>query len=206
MLALITREIRDQMVYIGACCTLSAIMIVSAVSLYVWAVEAGLFLFSALLMSVLFLGFCVLGASQMYADQANRISVLLSALAVTRSRILAARVLVGALTVLVSLIPFVITIVILLQIAIPPIKFYARMVWEISAATILMGFACYCLGLLIGWTSNKSRLILGTLFGIVLVTSLVVAKGFGPGVILLLLLFIAAALTHTWHRFTSVSL
>lgn len=206
MLALIAREIRDQMVYIGACCTLSVIMIVSAVSLYVWAVEGGLFIFSALLMNVLFLGFFVLGVSQMYGDQANRISVLLSALAVTRSRILAARVLVGALTVLASLIPFVATIVILLQLAMPPLEFYSRMVWEISATTILMGFACYCLGLQIGWTSNRVRLILGTLFGVAVLVSLLVAKGFGPGVMLLLLLFIAAALTHTWHRFTSVSL
>lgn len=205
MLALIAREIRDQMVYIGACCSLSAIMIGSAVSLYVWSMAEGLFLFSTILMSILFLGFCILGASQMYADQANRISVLLSTMAVTRSRILAARVLVGALTVVVSLIPFIIAIVILLQIAIPPVKFYARMVWEISVSTILTGFACYCIGLLIGWTSNRSRLILGTLLGVVLMTSILVAKGFGPGVILLLLLFIAAALTHTWHKFTSVS-
>jgi hypothetical protein len=206
MLSLIMREVRDHLVYILACCFLSLFMIGIMICGYVWRITGAVYIFPALLTPVLFLGLAALGAAQMYTDRANRISALLSTLTVTRSRILAARVAVGVLALLVVLAPALVAAVVLLTLAAVPVPLYSRMIWEIPATVALAGFACYCVGLAVGWTTNKAWLIVGNLSLTALVTSFVFSKGCGVDVMLLLLLFVAAMLAHTWHKFTSASL
>jgi len=205
MLSLIGREVYDHLVYVLACCLVSAITIGVMILTSVSGIVQAAYAYSTILILVLFVGFCALGAAQMYGDRANRISALLSTLAVTRSRILAARVLVGVLTLLASLIPVLTAALILLSLAALPAAFYPRMIWEVSAAVALTGFACYCIGLEIGWTTSKTWLILGSFLLVALLASLVFAKGPGLEAIAILLLFIAAMLVHTWHKFTSAS-
>jgi ABC-type transport system involved in multi-copper enzyme maturation permease subunit len=147
-----------------------------------------------------------LGTAQMYGDRANRISSLLATLAVTRDRILLARVLVGVLTVLGTLVPVLLTEIILLRISVMPLAFYRRVAVEISITTILMGVACYCVGLAVGGTANKAWLIPGNLLSLVLCVSLVVFEGCGPKAMAILLIFIAAILSRTWLKFTAASL
>jgi hypothetical protein len=66
--------------------------------------------------------------------------------------------------------------------------------------------ACHAVGLLIGWTSSRARLIAGFVCLMLLLPSLVVIKGFGPWVVALLALLILAVWGRIWHTFTSASL
>ena len=206
MLSLITREIRDHLVYILACCFLSLLTIGIMVCGYLWHMMQAVYGFPVMLTPVLFLGLGALGTAQMYTDRANRVSALLATLAVTRHHILAARVIVGVLALLVVLVPALVAALVLLALADVPVALYSRMIWEIPATVALAGFACYCVGLEVGWTTNKTWVVTGNLFLLSLVTSLVFSKGFGPDAMLLLLLLSAAMLVHIWHRFISASL
>lgn len=206
MLTLIAREIRDHSVYFGACCVISAMMVAAIVCMIIYGVVglgmAMVYLFGGLL----FLDFAVLGAAQMYGDRANRVSTLLSTQAVTRSRILIARALTGVVTVLVSLIPTLVAIVLLLKLRKPPWEFYSGIVWDVSIVLILMGLACHAVGLLAGWTSSRASLLVGCICLILLVASLVVVKGFGLSAVGVLALLLAAVWGRIWHTFTSTSL
>jgi ABC-type transport system involved in multi-copper enzyme maturation permease subunit len=206
MLRLIAREIQDHGVYFGACCVLSAIIISALLCMIVYGVAGGWIWLACTMAGLLFLAFGVLGAGQMYGDRANRVSALLATQAVTRSRILAARVLTGIVTVAVTLVPVLVTTVVLLRLKAPPLEFYSRMVWDISIVLALTGLACHGMGLLIGWTSSKSRLITGFLCLMLLLASLVVVKGFGPPAMALLALLLLAVWGRVWHTFTSTSL
>lgn len=131
---------------------------------------------------------------------------MLAASAVTRSRILAARVLAGAAIILMMLVPLLITAVAILHFTSLPPTWYGRTIAEVFVTVALTGFACYCVGLLMGWTANKVFPALSVLFGMVLVMLFVTVKGFGALAIVLLLLFCTAALLRVWYRFTSISL
>jgi ABC-type transport system involved in multi-copper enzyme maturation permease subunit len=205
MLTLIGREIRDHMVYVVGLGLVMAITIAVLIAFAYEGFQSTAVLPLSLLAIMMLLGFCALGAGQMYGDRANRISPLLSTLAVTRNRIFAARVVTGVLVVLLTLAPIIVATVILLQVFVPPFEFYRRLVVETSVMAVLMGTTCYSLGLLAGWTSSKSRLFLGSCLPI-LGLSIVGVKGFGPEAMLILLIIIGAALVCTWHKFTSASL
>ena len=206
MLTLMRREVRDNMVYVLAPCVLSLLTIGILVSVFLSGIKSAAIPFGGLLLLVLFLGFGALGSAQMYGDRANRISTLLSTLAVTRHQILAARVLTGILAILVALVPVLVTSVILLQAFLPPFEFYRRMVVEVSITTILAGLACYGVGLLVGGTTNRAWLLVGNLSLLALCVSLLLVKGFGPEVVLILVVLSGALLARTWYRFTTASL
>jgi len=206
MLRLIARELYDHSVYIGVCCVLGAIAVIVLICMIVYGIfEAGVPL-ACFMMGLLFLGYGVLGVAQMCADRANRVSTLLSTQAVTRSRILAARVLAGIATVLVTLVPVLVATIMLLRLNEVPLGLYSRMIRDISIMLALIGLACHGMGLLIGWTNSKSSLIVGFVCLMLLLASLVVAKGFGPSAMALLTLLIVAAWARVWHTFTSTSL
>ncbi len=206
MLRLIAREIYDHNVYFGICCVLSAIAVGALIWMIVYGVAGGGVLIACTMAGLLFHGLGVLGAAQMCGDRANRISTLLSIQAVTRGRILTARVLTGIVTVLITLIPMLVASVVLFRLNGPPVEFYSRTLWSISIVLALTGLACHGMGLLIGWTGSKSRLIVGFLCLMLLLVSLVAIKGFGPSAIVLLAVLILAAWGRIWHTFTSTSL
>lgn len=206
MLSLIVREVRDNNVYFGACCVLSVIMVVAILLMAVYGVAgegiAAVYTCGGLLLTVL----GALGVAQMYGDRANRVSTLLSTQAVTRTRILVARILAGVLILVISLVPVLIASLFLLKSRFPPLQFYSGVVWDISIVLALMGLACHAVGLLTGWTNSKARLIASFPCLLLLLASLVVIKGFDSSAMLLLTLFIAAIWARIWHTFTSASL
>jgi ABC-type transport system involved in multi-copper enzyme maturation permease subunit len=206
MLTLIGREIYDNLVYVVGLCLGSAMIVTLLVCESFWDMQEAVFVFPGILLLVMLLGFCALGAAQMYGDRANRISSLLSTLAVTRGQIFAARVLVGVLTILASLAPGIGMAIVLLRAFGTPLEFFHRMIVEISLAIILTGLACYCVGLMVGWTANKAWLAAGSLSLFALMATLVWIKGFGVEVMLILLLSIGAMLLRTWQTFTSAPL
>jgi ABC-type transport system involved in multi-copper enzyme maturation permease subunit len=206
MLSLIAREIRDNIVSVALPCLVSAIGITVAIIFALSRVWEGAFPPTILFVPLLLLAFCALGASQACSDRTNRISSLLATLGVTRNRIFAARVLAGLLTVLVSLVPLVVTTIVLLWVFAPPLEFYGRMVVEISLTVLLAAVACHLAGLLVGWTTSKAWLLAGSVLLLLSLVSLVVIKGFGPEAMAILLLFIGAAFWYAWHTFISASL
>jgi len=206
MLKLIAREICDHSVYFGVCCVLSAVIVATLICMIVYGIVGAGVLIACMVAGLLFLGFGALGVGQMYADRANRVSTFLSTQAVTRNRILVARILVGVLTVVVTLVPALVSGIILLTLKKPPLEFYSQMVWDICAVLLLMGLACHSMGLLVGWTGSKARLFVGLLCLMLLLPALVVVKGFGPATAALLALLILVVWGRVWHVFTSASL
>jgi hypothetical protein len=206
MPTLILRELRDHIVFVGACWLLAAIAVGLAVYTFAYEVgEGGMMLVSLVLAFVLFL-FSNLGAAQMYGDRANRISTLLATQATTRTRILAARALTGVLTVLVALVPLLVTLLLLIRWKLPPLEIYPRTVGVVFAGLIPAGIACHSLGLWIGLTGVRLRPIAGAIVLVTLLLSILAIQGCGVWTGGLLLLFAAAAVGRVWHTFTSTAL
>jgi ABC-type transport system involved in multi-copper enzyme maturation permease subunit len=206
MLSLIGREIRDHIVFVLAQCVFALLMIVLAIRAFLSDVGMAFLVPVGLLMCLPLLIFCFLGATQMYGDRAHKVSALLGTLAVTRNQILAARVLVGVLTITATIVPPVVAILVLMRLLVPGAELWYRMVGEMSVTLALTGLASYCVGLLVGWTTSRVWLIAGNLLLLLVIVSLVYIKGFGPEVMGVLLLVITAALLRVWHTFTSASL
>jgi len=70
----------------------------------------------------------------------------------------------------------------------------------------LMAFACYCIGLQTGWNSSPVTPSLGALFLTCILVPLILIKGFGVHIVVILVLFIIASLIRTWHTFMTTSL
>jgi hypothetical protein len=206
MLTLIGRELRDNFAHLILAGFFSLCTVAIAIVSVYWGIAWASLPISVIMGIILVVLYTTLGAAQMYMDRANRISSLLATLAATRSRILAARVLAGATIILTTLVPLLITAVAIAHLEDAPLAFYRGVIAEVFAAVALTGFACYCVGLLLGWTAIKAFPALGILFLATLVVLLVVIKGFVLTAIVLLLLFSVACLAHVWYRFTSVSL
>jgi hypothetical protein len=207
VLSLIRREISDNLGYVVGAGIVVALAVWLSVYAVLWEQEPDMVgVSTAFLVPALLLGYYGLGASQMYGDRAHKVSTLLCTLAVTRNRILAARVLVGAGTVLATIVPLAVTAMVLLS-ASPLLAAYrGRLIGEIATTSALAGFACYCMGLLVGWTTSKVWLLVGGITLLTLTVSLVVVKGFGLEAMGVLLLLIVASLPVVWYRFVSTPL
>jgi hypothetical protein len=210
MFTLIRREIEDHIAYLIGAGVFAAVFIGMLVSVVYqhepnepWVFAVGL---SIPLGVMCMAGFCAMGAAQMYTDKTRKISALLVTLATTRAKILAARIIVGVLAILTVLVPLIITAVILLRLFEPEVPMYEGMIVELSIAAFLMGFACYCIGLQTGWGRSKVAPTLGGLVLSCILVGLFIVKGFGLHTVVIVLLFIAASLVNTWHKFMARSL
>ncbi len=217
MFALIKREIQDHIVYFIGAAAFAAIFILISIPVvgryesikrqgYDYRTPEFTVGIGVPVVAIVIIGICAMGATQMYLDRTRKISALLSTLAVSRSRILLARIITGILAILTLLVPLTIAAVILLRLYAPPVPMYPGMVFEIFIAVFLMAFACYCIGLQTGWNSGK---IIPTLGGIALTcifVPLLFIKGFGLHIVVILVLFIIASLLRTWHTFMTTSL
>jgi ABC-type transport system involved in multi-copper enzyme maturation permease subunit len=151
--------------------------------------------------------FCAMGATQMYSDKTKKISALLATLAVTRGYIFVARVIAGFLLVLIGFVPVVVTVLgIVLKFGKPYPPIHEELYFEILIPLFLLGFACYCIGLQAGWTSNKVTPTLGALgLGVILIP-IILIKGFGWEVCAILVFLIAACLIRAWYKFSTAAL
>ncbi len=217
MFTLIKREIQDHIVYFIGAAVLSAIFIVVAISVinqfesinrqgYKNRVPEFTVGIGVPTLVIVIIGFCGLGAAQMYLDRTRKISAFLSTLAVSRSRILIARIVTGTLVILTLLVPLTITAATLLRLYAPPVLIYPGMVFEIFFTVFLMAFACYCIGLQTGWTSGKITPTLGGIALTCIFVPLIIVKGFGLQIVVILVLFIIASLIRIRHTFMTTSL
>lgn len=209
MFTLIKREIEDHLVYFIGAGIVSAILAVLSI-LIVFEdnpVAPGVFFFPLITVAiVVMVGLCGMGVSQMYTDRSRRISAFLSTLPVTRDQILIARIITGILVILTLLMPLTITAVVLYSLFTPLIPTYPGLIFDLFIVIFLMSFACYCLGLQTGWTSSRITPTLGGVILAFVLVPLILVKGFGLHIAVILLLFIIASLVRTWYRFTSTSL
>jgi hypothetical protein len=211
LLALIKREIYDNIIYLAGGLLLAALGILIAVTSVVssekgYGIEgilAALFYPSII---VLLIGFPAMGVTQMYIDKNRKISAFLLTLPTTRSMIFAAKIIAGVLTILVFFIPLIVTTKILYGIYGPPIPVYEDMIFDISSIIILTAFACYCVGLQTGWTTSRIFPTFGSIALTVIVITLVIIKGFGLHAWIILGAFILASLVRSWQKFSTTAL
>ena len=105
MLALIQRELQDHIVYVVLAGFTTAVALIVAILTTYWGMAAAGLGIGGAATAMFLVIFSVFGAAQMYTDRANRISALLATLAVTRTRILAARVLTGVVLIVAMFVP-----------------------------------------------------------------------------------------------------
>jgi hypothetical protein len=210
MFTLIKREIEDHIAYFLGAAILSSILIVLSISAAYKAkldehpvYSIGL---SIPVIVILVIGFPAMGASQMYTDRNRKISAFLSALPVTRGRILIARIIAGILAILTALVPLTITATVLWHLLVPPVPIYSSLIFDMFVTALLMGFACYCLGLLTGWASSKVTPTLAGLALTFVLIPLIAVKGFGLHTTVILILFIIASLIRIRQKFMSTAL
>jgi len=209
MFTLIKREIEDHIAYFIGAIILSAVLtaLLASAVYYNEASERPVFIgLSIPAIVVLIIGFASMGVSQMYTDRSRKLSAFLSSLPVTRSRILIARIITGILAILVVLLPLTITGTILWRLFAPPIPIFPGLIFDISVTAFLMAFACYCIGLQTGWTSSRITPTLGGLLLTGILVPLIVVKGFGLQIKIILIVFIVASLIRIWQKFTSTAL
>jgi hypothetical protein len=209
MFTLIKREVEDHLAYFIGAIILSAVLAAMLASVFYYdepgdrPVLVGL---SIPAIIVLVIGFTGMGVSQMYTDRNRKISTFLTALPVTRCQILTARIITGILAILIVLLSLIITGTILRRLFAPPIPIYPGLIFDLSVTAFLMGFACYCIGLQTGWTSSRITPTLGGLVLTCILAPLILVKGFGPLIKIILVLFIIASLIRTWQKFKSTAL
>lgn len=210
LLVLIKKEIEDHFVDFLVATVVTALLIVLAVSAAHGVKEGEPPVYSGVLslplIVLLIVGFSAIGGNQMYADRTRKTSAFLSTLPTTRGQILAARVIMGFLAVLTVIVPLYITAEVLWHRVMPALPVYSGVIFDVFLAAFLMFFACYCLGLLIGWTSNRAILTLGSIISTFVLASLLLVKGFGSQANIILVLFIGGSLVCTWRKFMSTSL
>jgi hypothetical protein len=209
MFTLIKREIEDHLAYFIGAIFISAMLTVILASVIYYSEAADnepFFLLAIPTIIIMTIGFSSMGVSQMYTDKNRKISTFLSSLPVTRCQILTARIITGILAILIVFLPVTITVMFLMRIFAPPIPIFTTIIPDIFVVILLMAFSCYCLGLQAGWTSSR---ITPTLGGIVLTcifVPLILVKGFGTHIKVILVLFIIASLTRIWQKFKTTAL
>ena len=150
--------------------------------------------------------FFSMGAVQTYTDKTRRISAFISTLPVSRNQILLAKLVAGVLAILTLLVPIAIAVTILFRLFSPPIPVFDGVLFDAFTAVFLTAFACYCIGLQAGFKSGKPGPALAGWALTCILISLVIIKGFGTPIVLVLVPFIIASLVRVWHTFTSTAL
>lgn len=209
MLTLIKREIQDHIVYFfGAAIFTTILIIITVFAVYDMGRDSVIYTgFSLPVIVVVMIGFSSMGVLQMYTDRTRKISAFLTTLPVSRNKILLARIITGILAILILILPLIITSMALLYLYAPPIQqINSSITLDIFVVVFLIGFACYCLGLMTGWTTGKIAPVMAFLVLTFILSSLILVKGFGPYAKGIIILFIVTCLIRTWQKFTSTSL
>jgi ABC-type transport system involved in multi-copper enzyme maturation permease subunit len=210
MFALIKREIQDHLVFFfGVFIFTTFLVLISLPTINHYEIhhsEALMVVLAVPAVIILIISFCAMGFSQMYNDRNRKISAFLTTLPVSRNQILLARIITGTLALLIFFLPLIVTASILLRIYTPPIPIYSDMIFEISLTAFLMAFACYCIGLQAGWNPGKLMHILGGLVLSGFLILLIIIKGFGFEISVILVFFNIAGLIRIRQTFISTPL
>ncbi len=210
MYTLIKREIEDHIVYFLGAFLLSLLFTGSIIATgfgvgtveELGAILAALGITSLVVTTI---GICALGTSQMYMDRNRKVSAFLSTLPVSRNQIFAARVLTGLLTLLVLLAAPAITVEVLVSTLRQEQAVYKYFTVEIFSTLYLLGLGIYCTGLMGGFSSSKIVPTLGSLVLSVVLMTIILIKGPGIEISIILLVYVSASLAYTWRKFNTTS-
>jgi ABC-type transport system involved in multi-copper enzyme maturation permease subunit len=210
-LILMGREIRDQFAFFIGSAAFAALLTPLVISTVMGSYQeiAMMVTVTILLPAAVLLTFflCGFGAAQMVSDRTKNLSAFLTVLPVTRGQIFLARLAVGVLWILVSLVPLTITGAIILKLRVPPgIPMYRGLLPDLFVGAFLTYLACYSCGLYSGWRAGAPVLWLAILPFAAMLPLLIVIKGFGLELVVVLLFFIAACLIATWQKYSRSSL
>jgi hypothetical protein len=204
MFTLIMREIEDNRVFFIFAALLAVIFSV----LFIYqqfedekdnSVEAVIVGLGTIISVLLVMTFCAMGVAQMYWDRIKKVSAMLATLAVTRNQIFIARVIAGFLLVLIGFVPIAETII-------TAASNHGGLYFEILIPALLLGFACYCIGLQAGWTSDRVTPTLGSIALNLILIPVILIKGFGWEIYAILFFLIAACLIRAWYKFSKAAL
>jgi len=211
MFTLILREIEDKWVFLFAAALLACICSFS-VGWWMCVLGNDISAITIILVVNAVFGifvFCGLGASQMYWDRMKRISALLSTLPVTRNQIFTTRVTAGLLVVVIGFMPAVVTVEVISNFIGPssvnnlaPFNGLTAGLWF---PLFLFCLASYCIGLQMGWTSNKMVTLGAWLLSLIL-SGVIWVKGFELQACLILVPFIVCCLFCAWRTFSTTAL
>jgi len=215
MWTLIKREIEDHIMYylvtwVGA---------VFVIALYLFQgygydnfadLEVGLprIMYVVMWIPICFLSLCVssFGCNQMQTDKTRKISSFLFMLATGRKQILFARLISGILFFVVPIATLALTNIIVLQLQPRLVPVNYHLLNNMFVTAVLINLACYAVGLQLGWSNKKNLPKLASITLSIILIGLIVIKGFGPQIWLLLAVVTAASLTLTWKKFISTPL
>lgn len=130
---------------------------------------------------------------------------MLSMLPITQSQMSVAHIISGVILIMTILIPVTITLVVLCMLRRPLIPPFWELVSDVFLGIFLMALACYCLGLQMGLTTETFTLALGALPLAAILLLLLLVKGFGNQLTVILLLFITASLL-SWVKASTSNL
>ena len=214
MLALIKREIRDNfgffIIAIILTVVFTLIVIYSILIDEMGKMPIGIpivmyTIFSFLLAFLPFI--CTsFGAQQMYTDRNKKISTFLATMATTRRRILTAKIITGLLWIGIIIVPLATVEAILLRVFPPIVPADTSFLVKLFITLFLICLACYCMGLQIGWNTNKFFPILGGLALTPVLMSIIIIKGFGIETAIILLLLSIASMIRVWQKFMTTPL
>lgn len=152
------------------------------------------------------IGSYTLGLSQAYNDRTTGITTLLSVMPITRGQILLAQVVVAALVILIALGPLAVVGAILWKFIGPPEWLFRDWVSDVFFGMSLTALACYCLGLYAGQRAETFTSGLRSLLLAPILLLLIIVKGFGWPLIIVLLPFVVISLLRCWRSSGSSSM
>lgn len=214
MLTLIKREIEDNIVFfiIAAIIAIvfTAIPIYSVLTDEMGKIPIGIPISMYTIFPFLFLFVPLIctafGATQMYTDRNKKISTFLATMATTRKRILTAKIITGLLWICIVIVPLAIAEVVLLRLFPLIVPADTSLLVKLFITLFLICLACYCLGLQMGWNTNKFFPILGSLAVTPILMSIIIIKGFGIETAIILLLLAIASMLQIWQKFMTTPL
>lgn len=144
------------------------------------------------------MGCCVLGIVQARIDTARGIATVLAVLPVRRVQILAAQIITGVCVIMTILGPLGLTAVFFWKLYGPPDWLFHPWVADSFTGLSLAALACYLFGLQAGRRAKSTISALLSLPLAVIVLLLVLARGFGPPLLAVLIPLILVLLLRCW--------
>jgi len=204
LFTLIKRQIVDNAVYFLAAIVVSAVLIIAIISITFSEDFLDLSLYTIILIitaPVIFgIGSYILGLIQMYSDKTSGVTAVLSVLPVKHGRLFLTRLITGTLVILTLLGPLAITGAILWELLGPPDWLFHNWLADTFIGISLMALACYCLGLVAARKAETFTSALRALLLVPILMLLIVIKGFGWPLLVVLLPFLAVFLFRCWKQ------
>lgn len=206
LFTLFKRQIVDNAIYFAIALVLSLVLAFATVTVVLTEDRTYLSPYAITLLlvgPVLFCAGCYLmGFIQTHTDRTSGVAAVLSVLPISQGRILLARLVVGALVILMALGPLAIVGAILWKVVGPPAWLFHGWIADTFLGMALTAFGCYCLGLNAGGQSETFASGLRALPLTIILLLLIIIKGFGSPLLVILVPLVFLSLLRCWKPFT----